>query len=167
MDCELILEMILEADPAALEDALAGSGDHSEHLADCPDCAAAARAVLGVHATLQEEFATMRPVVPSEVAIRAAGVEAARRKEAGRRGWSRALVPLGAAAAVAGLLAIRSGWIAPGDGMEGSVFRPEVMANAGVPGAEVTAPEGTNVAVFRTPDPEIVVYWFYQGGEGR
>jgi hypothetical protein len=42
-----------------------------------------------------------------------------------------------------------------------------IMASATGPETDVTAPEGTNVAVFRTPNPDIVVYWFYRGGEGR
>ncbi len=166
MDCERTLEMILEADPALLESNLSGAGDHAGHLAACPDCTAAARTAMELQATLREELAAAASSTPFDVAFQEAEAEAGRRRNAGRRPRWRGLVPLGAAAAVAGLLAIRSVWFVPGEDTEGMSYRPEVMASAAA-GVEVTAPEGTSVAVFRTPNPDIVVYWFYEGGEGR
>ena len=167
MECDRTLEIIAVADPAALDGALSGNGEFSGHLAACPACAAAARAVLEQQALLTEQLAASRPSAPLDRALRAAGAEAERRRIAGRRRYWRGLAPLAAAATVAGLLAIRFIGI-PTDGVPGEGSEPtEIMASAHRPDMDVTAPEGTNVAVFRTPNPDIVVYWFYEGGEAR
>ena len=162
-----MLEIIVEADPATLEDGLSGSGEHAGHLKACPGCADAARAVLALNASLVEELAAEKPSVPLDRALLAAGAEAERRRTVSRRRVWRGLVPLAAAASVAGLLAIRSVGISPVD-LPGEAYQPiEMTARATGPEADVTALEGTNVAMFRTPNPDIVVYWFYRGGEGR
>lgn len=167
MECERMLEIIVEADPTALEDGLSGNGEHAGHLKACPGCADAARAVLALNASLVEELAAEKPSTPLDLALRAAAAEAERRRTAGRRRVWRGLLPLAAAASVAGLLAIRSVGISPDGLPEEAYERPMIMASATGPESDVTAPEGTNVAVFRTPNPDIVVYWFYRGGEGR
>lgn len=166
MECERVLEFILEADPGTLENCLSEDGEHAGHVAGCTGCADAVRTVLAFHANLEQELAAVTPSTPIDRALREARAEADRRKASGHRGLWRGLVPLAAAASVAGLLAIRSGGIAPGGGPGEAYDRPVLLANAGRE-VEVTAPEGTSVAVFRTPNPDIVVYWFFEGGEGR
>ena len=167
MDCERMLEIIAETDPATLEDGLSGSGEHAGHFKACPGCADAARAVLALHASLVEGLAAEKPSAPLDRALRAAAAEAERRRTAGNRRVWRGLVPLAAAASVVGLLAIRSFGISPVD-LPGEAYRPiEMTARATGAEVDVSAPEGTNVAMFRTPNPDIVVYWFYRGGEGR
>jgi anti-sigma factor RsiW len=162
-----MLEIIAEADPTTLESGLSGNGEHAGHLAECQACADAVSAVLALHASLAEQLAAEKPSTPLDRALREAGAEAERRRTAGRRRLWRGFVPLAAAASVAGLLAIRSVGISP-DGLPGEAYeRPMIMASATGPEADVTAPEGTNVAVFRTPNPDIVVYWFYERGEGK
>ena len=167
MECDRTLEMSAVADPAMLEGALSGNGELAEHVVACPACADVARAVLAKQASLAEQLEAVGPSAPLDRALQAAGAEAERRRVAGRgRHWRR-LAPLAAAATVAGLLAIRFVGISP-DGGPGEAFdRTGIMANALQPDMDVTAPEGTNVAVFRTPNPDIVVYWFYEGGEAR
>jgi anti-sigma factor RsiW len=162
-----MLEIIADADPATLEDGLSGHGEHAGHLAGCQACTDAVRAVLAMQASLAEQLAAVRPSAPIDHALREARAEAERRRTAGRRRFWRGLVPLAAAASVAGLLAIRSVGISP-DVLPGEAYeRTVIMASATGSEADVTAPEGTNVAVFRTPNPDIVVYWFYERGEGR
>lgn len=167
MECDRTLEIMAVADTAMLEGALSGSGELARHLAECPACADAARAVLEQQTSLAEQLAAVGPSAPLDRALQMAGAEAERRNNAGRRRYWRGLAPLAAAATVAGLLAIRFVGI-PSDGVPGEGFEPtEIMVSALRPDMEVTAPEGTNVAVFRTPNPDIVVYWFYEGGEVR
>jgi anti-sigma factor RsiW len=162
-----MLEIIVEADPETLEDGLSGNGEHAGHLKSCPGCADAARAVLALNASLVEGLAAEKPSTPLDRALRAAAAEAERRGTADRRRLWRGLVPLAAAASVAGLLAIRSVGISP-DGLPGEAYQPiEMTARATATEVGISAPEGTNVAMFRTPNPDIVVYWFYERGEGR
>ena len=162
-----MLEIIAEADPATLEDGLSGSGEHAGHLAECQACTDAVRAVLAMQASLAEQLAAVGPSAPLDRALQAAGAESTRRRTARHRRVWRGLVPLAAAASVAGLLAIRSVGISPVD-LPGEAYQPiEMTAWATETEVDVSAPEGTNVAVFRTPNPDIVVYWFYRGGEGR
>ena len=162
-----MLEIIAEADPVTLEDGLSGSGEHAGHFKACPACGDAARAVLALNASLVEGLAAEKPSAPLDRALRAAAAEAERRRTVSRRRLWRGLVPLAAAASVAGLLAIRSVGISPVD-LPGEAYQPiEMTAWATETEVDVSAPEGTNVAVFRTPNPDIVVYWFYTGGEGR
>jgi len=159
--------MIAVADPATLEGALSGNGAVSGHLTECPSCAAAARAVLEQQALLAEQLASVGPSATLDRALEAALEEAERRRIAGRRHSWRRLAPLAVAATVAGLLAIRFVGISPDTALRDGFETTEIMASALRPDVDVTAPEGTNVAVFRTPNPDIVVYWFYEGGEVR
>ena len=168
MRCERVREIALEADPKTLEQALSGIGELAEHMGRCPACAERVRAVLVLNESLAAGLAGAAPAVPVDRALAMAGSDVARRRAVGRRRnmW-RGLIPLAAAATVAGVLAVRSVVLEPG-GTPGEMYAGQGVALSAVaPDVDVTAPAGTSVAVFRTPNPEIVVFWFYEGGEGR
>jgi hypothetical protein len=99
-----------------------------------------------------------RPRLDVEEAVARAAVEAGSRGKVIRfprlrPAW--ALAPLGAAAALAGILLTQNGGQLPGD--------PIDLAAVGstVPMPTVEASEGQNVAVFDTDNPDIVVVWIF------
>jgi len=118
--------------------------------------------------SLHSQLSELHPAQPLEFAIKHALGEAARRRESGRRRLlGRSLVPLAAAATVAGVLAVRSSGPATDPESRTRFAAAAVHAASGAESVDVTAPDGTNVAVFKTSNPNIVVFWFYEGGEGR
>jgi anti-sigma factor RsiW len=133
------------------------------HLGACPECAEQVRAVLALNEALAGGLAAATPALPLDEALESARAEAGRRRSAKRRRhvW-RALVPLAAAATIVGLLAVRSGGLIPGEAPDERSAVPVVAASSAAVDVDVTVPEGTNVAVFRTANPDIVVFWVYE-----
>lgn len=166
MRCERVREIVLEADAKTLEQALSETGEigeMGEHLGACPACAGQVRAVLAMDRALAGELADATPALPLDEALESARAEAGRRKSAKRRRYVwRGLAPLAAAATIAGLLAVRGGGLTPGEAPDERSGRPVVAASSAAVDVDVTVPEGTNVAVFRTANPDIVVFWFYE-----
>jgi anti-sigma factor RsiW len=148
------LARVLDADRAELD----GSTDSelARHIADCPLCASAARAILAMEGALDRALAT-HPELDDPRALVARALEeppaAARRRVPG---W----VPLVAAAGAAGLLLLpRAGW---GPATHDLLGPPEAaVVSLGPP--DVAAPAGTDFAVLRTDDPDITVVWIFQG----
>lgn len=165
MNCELVLQRLLEEAPQAIDDGLRGNGQFSEHLAACPSCARQARMIVALNASLRDDLEGMTQEGSTSDAIRRAIEESKRRTPRRRRAWW-GLVPLTAAAAIAGVLAVsdvgRRGVGIPG---QQTVTARSLMGKASH--VAVTAPIGTSVAVFETANPDIVVYWFYEEGTGN
>lgn len=154
--CDDALQAFLEAEPSELR----GEGESAlaAHVRTCPRCAAVAGELVAGEGALARALEGMAPVAPG------AGDDALPRTP-GREGkgrpreWWRWAAPLAAAAAAAGLLVIHGGeraTIPPGVG-EGAA-RPE--AGRGDP-FRVSAPEGRDVVVFETGEPDITVVWLY------
>jgi anti-sigma factor RsiW len=147
MNCHTAHVAILTADPAEL------SGDRSTelsgHLAGCATCRSRAAVVLAAQRELGRVLHA-DPARPASAVRRLVAV-ADRRRALARR--VARLVPLAAAAGVAGLLLLR---------------RPPVPADLGRPpapprqGLSVSAPPGRNVVVLNSDTAKIVVVWFYQ-----
>lgn len=158
MSCAHCREYLLEASGRDIGAALAGSGPAAEHVAQCGACRALAERIGAAQKGLAEGLSNLRPRGQGDEAARAAATESARRRRIGRRRWTW----LAAAAAIAGLLAVRLA----------DVSRPPTlddvatMASSALPpplGLEVEPLDDESVAVFETDDPDVVVLWFYQG----
>lgn len=145
MNCRTARSLLLTAEPADLEGR--GDTDLSQHLRSCTHCQGLASEILQAMGELRHALE-----------VEAAGVHAARqailiaqRRRTRGRLFGR-LVPLAAAAGLAGLLLVRRGpQIVPG----------AVPAPAALHDVSVTAPPGRNLAVLHTDDPNIVVIWFF------
>ncbi len=97
-DCTSIREWILEVDPEELEEA--ATGEHAEHLAECPECRTLAVEILGAEAALRDTLDSVEPALDVEAAlVRAREAHESRPRY---RHW-RVALPL-AAAALGGLL---------------------------------------------------------------
>jgi hypothetical protein len=156
VNCSEARELMLEADSTELE---ARRGSRlGVHLGECAQCAAIARDILAEQQELQRVLRAARPKTGVDMALTraAARAGAARRR---RRMW-RTVIPLAAAAGLAGLLVFDHSRTA----MPGSVWHaPERQAAVGL---DIETPPGKNVAVFEIADrPDIVVVWFYDQGD--
>jgi anti-sigma factor RsiW len=143
MNCQEARELLLVADSAELVPA--EGSPLGVHLRECAECRGRAATIQATEAALRERLATALP---------RRGVQEARRRSAGRAVRARRLrlfVPL---AAAAGIVAVVLGWpraLPPG---------PGVMPAPRAP-FSVTAPPGRSVAVVRTDNPDVVVFWFF------
>lgn len=164
MNCDRVEELLLEADPALIDAGLEGVGEIGAHLGGCTACMRLAREVLDLNAELVRELANAAPLRPAGDAVDEAVRCAQARGEFRRiRPGRRTLVPLAVAATLAGVLALRAVIPWPQE----SAGPPVSTRTAEPVPVDVSAPEGMSVAVLSTRDPDIVVYWFYEGGEAR
>lgn len=152
LSCSQAREALLEADLAQLEgrsgDALAG------HLGGCEKCSAMARMILDGERGLGEVIEALVPASDLDELLERAREEGPGIRSAIRRKltWSaRGVVPLAAAAALAALFLGREP-VLPGD---------PVVPLATAPGLGLEVPEGQNVAVLATNNPDITVLWFF------
>ena len=145
MNCRTAHTLILTAEVADLEGR--GDSDLSHHLRSCAHCRGLAAEILQAMGELDHALKVEDEGVQP---VRQAILHAQRRRARTRR--LARMVPLAAAAGLAGLLLVRRG--------------PQVVPGA-APALEalhdvsVTAPPGHSLAVLHTDDPNIVVIWFF------
>jgi predicted anti-sigma-YlaC factor YlaD len=142
MTCDAARELLLEADLRAL------TGELRAHIDECAECRALAEQLRDAERRLARDIAASVSPTDPATAVRRAGVEARRRA---RRRRGAGIVTLAAAAGLAAILVV------PGRrGPRGIVPIAETRAPL-----TVTAPPGRNVAVLRTDNPDVVVFWFF------
>jgi hypothetical protein len=152
MTCAEAHEAILEADPGELSGN--GEGALAIHLSGCSKCRQLARLVLDGEADLGR---TLVEAVPSpnldEILERGArrGAQRGTRRSPRRRFVWATVVPLASAATLVGIFFTREPQL-PGP--------PYTPPPASV-GLDVQAPEGQNVAVLKTNNPDITVLWLF------
>jgi anti-sigma factor RsiW len=148
MNCQTARNLLLTAEVAELQ----GRGDSelSRHLGSCGRCRALAAELVGTLGELRRELQA-----PEDSDIRSVrrAVLSAQRRRARARLLGR-VVPLAAAAGLAGLLLARRG---PPPGVRPAAVQEETLVHD----VTVTAPPGRNLAVWHTDDPNIVVVWFF------
>ena len=166
MQCADCRQHLLEEGPQEIAAAL---GDPPEdtagaawraHVRGCSACAGLAGSILAERDRLAAGLDTVGAARPLAEALAAAVREsAARRSRARRSTWG------AAAAVVAGVLAIRSLYIAGGPAADPAAPGPGLEARIGptVEGPEVEALLDESVLVFETSNDDVVVFWFYQG----
>ncbi len=151
MTCAEALQTILEADPSILE----GQGDSSLalHIQECPRCRKMARAVLEGENVLAEELVAALPSPDLEALLdEVLGPESTPKKLRFRhRRLGLTLLPLAAAAAMVAL------FLGSEPRLPGDPYLPPQRA----PGLGLEVPEGRNVAVMATSDPDITVLWLF------
>jgi hypothetical protein len=148
--CATARTLMLTADPAEL----AGStgSDLTLHIATCASCRGRAALLLEAQGELARVL-DAPGAQDSPTAVRSALATARRRRDdARRRRWT---LPLAAAAVLAGLMVIRFGSRAP---VQPS---PPAVPPAAGHRITVTAPQGRNVAVLQTDNPNVVIIWFF------
>jgi len=153
MTCAEAFDEILEADLEVLQGL--GKGPLVRHLRECPGCAARARAVLAGAGALGLELSGRVPALDLDGLLDQAldpGRGRARIVSIPRRALGFGLIPLAAAAALVSLF-LRTEPNLPGDPLPPS---PSVSASL-----DVGVPEGRNVAVLATNDPDITVLWLF------
>jgi predicted anti-sigma-YlaC factor YlaD len=154
MNCTEVRDRLLEADLAELEGEVVT--DLSLHLRRCTGCRAVAERLASQERSLAAALDAVRPRMGVEEALARAEAESASRGRVLtfplRKAWG--LVPLAAAAAVAGVLITSSGGQLPGEPIDVAAVR-----HAPVPTVEEST--GQNVAVFETENPDIVVVWIF------
>ncbi len=143
MNCDVIRERLLDADPAELR-AETGS-DVSRHVATCPSCREAAGRLLQATETLGHVLDAVQPRLPVERALTRAAWAVRRR----RRWWWAAVPALAAAGVAAVLLVSGNGTVA--------TYQPSASSSPPV----VQASPHQNVLVYNTENPNIVVVWLY------
>lgn len=181
MTCETALERILEADPEEL------SGETSsplgEHLWTCARCRALADEVLEGQAALAAVLEAMRPrtdveELPGMIPDSAGGeVELARSaRPRSRRRWAWGMLPVAAAAVVAGLLLSDGGRdgspavVTPAESAPPGAFGRQSVASVGpgrraVPSPAISRPPRVGVSrphgvtIIQTSNPKISVVW--------
>jgi len=156
MRCTDARELLLEADLAELKGT--ADTDLSRHIRDCGRCSAMAERIVAEEAALGVKLGAHRPRMDVDQAIARAAVEAESRGKVlhfPRLNPAWGLVPLGAAAALAGVLLTQNGGQLPGEPIDLAAVR------AGATAPAVEAAEGQNVAVFETDNPDIVVVWIF------
>ncbi len=159
MDCSTTREWILEVDPEELEQD--ATGEHADHLAECPECRARANEILGAEVALRDTLDSVEPALGVEAAlVRAREAAAARKATFRRRRWQVA-VPL-AAAALGGILLMNRPTPAPGPAFDPATMR--AARELGLVGARpvVNAEGHQRVAVLPTQNPNITVIWFME-----
>lgn len=155
MNCREARAGILEGDPSTL--AGQSADPLALHIQGCPQCRDAAAVVLQGQAALGAALEASVPDPDLDAALEwaTAGRPGAQEIRRGRirsgRWWKWASLPLAAAAAALVLLFPGDPSI-PGD-TDGSARVAE--------GLELEVPEGTNVAVLETNNPDITVLWFF------
>jgi len=162
MNCNEARGLMLEAHPSELEGS--GNGILAQHIRGCGRCRYLARTVLAEEAAVGEELASYVAIPDlDELLDRAVEPESSEPEpsdlEKQERLWRRArfrkagfgLVPLAAAATIAGLLLVEN------PRMPGDPYTPSEPA----PGLAVEVPEGQNIAVLATNNPNITVLWFF------
>ena len=152
MTCAEAAEQILEADRLELE----GMGESmlARHLKGCSRCRAMALAVVRGEDSLAEEMAAVVPMPDLDALLDENGRSKPERTERIRikaRRFGLGLLPLAAAAAFASLFLSREPQV-PGDSYSPPAFSP---------GLGLEVPEGRNVAVLATKNPNITVLWFF------
>jgi hypothetical protein len=176
MICADARECMLEAARAELEVALGQAGGDGgggqtaqipdaleKHLRACPECREVASLIVSEERILARALEEVAPRTPLLEALKLIDLQAGRRGPRWRS-WGGAAAL--AAAAVVGILAVssvqvRDEW--PGDDPGTSDARPGTPRPEATSLPAVEAPEGTSVAVFETDNPEIIVFWFYEG----
>jgi len=156
VNCSEALDLLLEADPSELD----GQGDSelALHLGVCPECSTIAGRVLVEQRRLGESLSGARSKTPVEQALQLAQVNA-RRRWRRRRMWQ-AVIPLAAAAGMAGIIIAHGG---RSGALEHARQRNTPQAARGL---DLVTPPGKDVAVFELEDrPDIVVVWFFEKGE--
>jgi predicted anti-sigma-YlaC factor YlaD len=163
MNCEVARQALLEADPDALS--ASGNGALADHLRTCPKCARMAALLNEGHtqlaAHLDEDMVNPPAALVDEVLqrSRAPSEVAKERRERLFSVGRRALAPLLAAAAIAGLML----WSNEPLPSPRSVATPDQTAPAATP--RIEAPAGKSVAVIQTRNPSITVVWLFSGGD--
>jgi len=145
MNCAAALDLMLEAELADLESP--SDSQLGRHLGECASCRAAAQRILLAERTLRQQLATASPRRTADAALHAALARSARRGRLIRLG-----LPLAAAAGLLVFLVSRERPLQLEQPLAAAPPRPTVR---------VTAPPGRNVAVLRTDNPDIVVFWFF------
>jgi hypothetical protein len=163
MNCEVARQALLEADPDAL--AASGNGELVDHLRTCPKCARVAVLLNESHtqlaAHLDGDMVDPPAALVDEVLQRSRApseMEKERRDRLVSLG-RRALAPLLAAAAIAGLLL----WSNEPLPNPRPVATADETAAAATP--RIEAPAGKSVAVIQTKNPSITVVWLFSGGD--
>jgi hypothetical protein len=162
MTCADALEAMLEADPHELRDW--EDTELSRHLRECGRCRSVAVAILEDEALLARGLESTVPhpdldrIIDQALGANPTSTKASTNPTASgrilrfpRKRTVATLFPLAAAAALAALLLGRSPEL-PGD-----PYHPAPEA----PGLGLEVPEGRNVAVLATKNPEITVLWFF------
>lgn len=159
MTCDACREFLLEADRKEIVETLAGGAvPHASHLGACESCRGFAERIVESEVALTAGLAAVQPRGRPEQAVRAAVREAGARRSRSRRRWGW----LAGAAALAGLVTIRSVDLRQGpSGLEVATLARAAMSPP--VGLEVEPLGDESVAVFETDNPDIVVFWFYQG----
>lgn len=154
MNCTEARDRLLEADLAKLKGEV--DTDLSLHVRDCAGCRAVAERLAAQERTLAVALDAVRPRMGVEEALARAEAGSASRGRVLtfplRKAWG--LVPLAAAAAVAGVLITSNGGQLPGEPID-------VAAAHHAPVPTVEESTGRNVAVFETENPDIVVVWIF------
>lgn len=150
MTCATARTQMLTADPAEL----AGStgSDLSLHIATCTSCRARGAALLEAQAELARAIDAPGEADGRDAVRSAIAVARRRRDDARRRRW---MYPLTAAAVLAGLMVMRYGDRTP---VPPSLPVAPPAAGRGI---TVAAPQGRNVAVLQTDNPNVVIIWFF------
>ena len=155
MNCTEARDRLLEADLAELDGEV--ETDLSRHLQGCAGCRTVAERLAAQERTLAAALDAVQPRVGVEEALARAEAESASRGRVLtfplRKAWG--LVPLAAAAAVAGVLVTHNGGQLPGEPIDVAALVQEA------PVPTVEASTGQNVAVFNTENPDIVVVWIF------
>ena len=152
--CTEARDRLLEADLTELKGEV--ETDLSLHLQGCTGCRAVAMRLAAQERSLAAALDAARPRMGVEEALARAEAESASRGRVLtfplRKAWG--LVPLAAAAAVAGVLITSSGGQLPGEPIDVAA-----VPQASVPTVEAST--GQNVVVFNTENPDIVVVWIF------
>ena len=151
MTCAEALQAILEADPATL----LGRGDDglARHIRECSECRGMAQTVLETEESLGDALVAAVPAPPLDVLIDRVLPQPSKSKPFRFRpkAFGLGLLPLAAAAAMVGL------FLGTDPQIPGNPYSPSPEA----PGLGLEVPEGQNVAVLATKDPNITVLWFF------
>ena len=155
MKCASAIDRMLEADPQELSGE--GTGELAGHLASCDRCCALAEQIVEGQLGLARELETQSPRLSAEDGLRIAE----KRSSAIRRRnaiWQIG-APLAAAAGITGI-------VLAGNGGVGVKDMALTRGAETLPGLEVQAPPGKDVAVFGVADrPDVVVVWFFNAGD--
>jgi len=152
MTCAEALQAILEADPSDLEGL--GEGPLPDHLRGCSRCQAAAGLVLEEERALAFGLLEAVPLPDLDQILKEAttpDVPSSRKPPSWFRRAGLTLLPLAAAAAMAALFLGQNPQL-PGE--------PYLLPQA-APGLGLQVPDGKNIAVLTTADPDITVLWYF------